>query len=303
MSFTDLMSSGRGPGVIGMLLALVVLVGFGVLFVFAFDEGFQGKEQSIESVIANQSKEIADLEQGIARGRARLAEAPKRDAAAGELNTLNRENRFRDGKLDSLRAGVTAAKEAIAAKQREIGAYKDEYRAFVRGRAKGTTMDRLETRGGDVYQKVSVREVTAVGMQIMHEGGQKRIPFEDLPAELQDYYQFDPAQKAAAVAREEAERGEHEAAVQVAAEAADRQDMERREKEAEANRERAARALVVIDAKIKTLAEEIRSLEQAIEIEVRKPLSRAPQMRQQLAAKQRERAALIEQAAKMRTGL
>jgi hypothetical protein len=43
MSFSDLMQSGRGPGVIGMLLALVVLVGFGLLFMFAFDEGLPNK--------------------------------------------------------------------------------------------------------------------------------------------------------------------------------------------------------------------------------------------------------------------
>lgn len=35
MSFSDMMSSGRGPGVIGMILALIVLLGFGVLFMFA----------------------------------------------------------------------------------------------------------------------------------------------------------------------------------------------------------------------------------------------------------------------------
>lgn len=303
MSFTDLMTSGRGPGLIGMLLALVVLVGFGVLFVFAFDEGLQGKDQSIESVIANQAREIADIESAISHGQGRLAEAPKRDAAVRTLATIKRENLFRDGELEGLRSRLTSLADAIAAKQREIEAYKDEYRALVRGRAKGTTMDRLETRGGDVYEKVSIREVSAVGIQIIHEGGQKRIPFEDLPAEMQDFYQFDPAQKAEVIAREEAARGEHEAAVQVATEAAGRQEMERREKEAAAKVERAERAAIVMAAKIETLAEEIRSLESALEVEVRKPLSRAPQMRQQISAKQRERAALLDQLGKLRSGL
>jgi hypothetical protein len=34
MSFTDLMSSSRGPGLIGTLMALLVLVGFGTLYLF-----------------------------------------------------------------------------------------------------------------------------------------------------------------------------------------------------------------------------------------------------------------------------
>jgi hypothetical protein len=68
MSFSDMMSSGRGPGVIGMLMALVVLVGFGVLFMFATDEGFQGGDQSIESIIKHQAGDIESLKGGIANG-------------------------------------------------------------------------------------------------------------------------------------------------------------------------------------------------------------------------------------------
>ena len=46
------MSSARGPGVIGMIMALIVLLGFGVLFMFAFDEDLQGGGQTIEALVA-----------------------------------------------------------------------------------------------------------------------------------------------------------------------------------------------------------------------------------------------------------
>jgi len=298
MGFTDLMSSGRGPGVIGMLLAMVVLLGFGALFLFAFDEGMQGKEQSIESVIANQAKEIDDLKLGIESGSKRLADVPARNSASRELSTIKRENQYRDGKIESLRQGITTANEAISAKLAEIEAYKDQYRAAIRAKAKGTTMPKLETRKGEVYENVSVREVNAVGMQIIHDGGQKRIPFEELPADLQDLYQFDPAQKAAAIAKEAEERGAHDAAVVAAQEAAGEQAMLQKQKEEESARERAAAAVKVMQARIKTLGEEIRGLEEALVLEVRKPLSRAPQMRQQISAKQRERAGLEEKVAR-----
>ena len=282
-----------------MLLAMVVLVGFGVLFLFAFDEGFQGKDQSIESVIANQAKEIDDLKLGIDSGTKRLAEVPARSNAARELATIKRENQYRDGEIESLRQGIAAANEAISAKLADFEAYKDQYRVVVRAKAKGSTMPRLETRSGEVYENVSVREVSAVGMQIIHDGGQKRVPFEDLPAELQDLYQFDPAQKAAAIAREAEERGLHDAAVVAAQEVAGQQAMLLKQREEEAARERAAAALKVMQARIKTLGDEIRGLEQALELEVRKPLSRAPQMRQQISAKQRELAGLEEKVARM----
>ena len=77
MSFSDMMSSGRGPGVIGMVMALIVLLGFGLLFMFAFDEGLQGGSQSIQSVIAQQAKHIIDDQQAITTGRESLAKIPE----------------------------------------------------------------------------------------------------------------------------------------------------------------------------------------------------------------------------------
>jgi cell division protein FtsL len=299
MGFTDMMSSGRGPGVIGMLLAMVVLVGFGTLFMFAFDEGFQGADMSIEAVIAHQAKEIDDLKLGIGAGTKRLAEAPARNASARELSTLKRENQYRDGEITSLGEGIAAAQQAITARLADFEAYKDQYRTVARAKGKGTTMAKLETRKGDVYENVQVREVSAVGMQIIHDGGQKRIPFEELPAEIQDLYQFDPGQKAAAIAKEAEERGTHDAAVAAAQQAAGQQAMAQKEKDDIAARERAAAALKVMQSRIFTLGEEIRGLEEALVLEVRKPLSRAPQMRQQISNKQRERAGLEEKVARL----
>lgn len=292
MSFSDLMSSGRGPGVIGMLMALFVLLGFGLLFMFAFDEGLQGSDQSIESIISHQEREIDGAKVSISRGMEALGNAPAFIAANKELISVKRENQYRQGRIDSLRQGIADAQEAVAAKTAEFEAYKDNYRAFVRGRAKGQVIDRLETRKGAVFENVTIREVTPVGMQIRHDGGMRRIAFEDLPAELQEQFQFDPKQKAAAMAQERAERIEHEAAVSAASEMVNRQSMERKQKEEDAAREAAVRAIEMKRSRIKSLSEEIRVLNQALRVESRKGISRAPQMRAQLAAKQREMAAL-----------
>lgn len=303
MSFSDLMQSGRGPGVIGMLLALVVLVGFGLLFMFAFDEGLQGGEQTIESLIAQQAKDIEGMKEGISRGGKELTKAPALLAADRLLKDLKRENKFREGGIDSLNKGIESANEAIAAKLKEIETYKDEYRTIARGKAKGETMERLETRKGDVYEKVTFREVSAIGVQILHDGGQKRIPFEDLSSELQDRFQFDPTQKAAAVAKENAVRDEHEAAVSVATAAEGQQLAMQKEKEAEANREKVVRAIAVKTSRVESLKDEIKALVEAIPKENLKSLSRAPQMKLQLSNKQRELAALQADVARLQSGL
>jgi hypothetical protein len=298
-----MMSSSRGPGVIGMVLALVVLAGFGVLFMFAFDERLQGGDRTIESVIAEQSKEIERLQASIKHGEKELTKTPALLATARELTAAKRDNQFRDGHIDSLRQGVAAANKSIDAKTTEFDAYKDQYRAFVRSRAKGQTMERLVTRKGVIYQNVSLREVTAIGIQIMHTDGQKRIPFEELPAEMQDRFQFDPNQKSAAVARETAERDEHEAAVSVATTAESRKLAEQRQKEAEANQAKMIRSIAVMESRIESLSHEIKALEEAIPKESLKPLSRAPQMRGQLGNKQRETAKLRAEVARLRAGL
>jgi hypothetical protein len=297
------MSSGRGPGVIGMILALIVLLGFGLLFMFAFDEGWQGAEQSIESVISSQEKEIENIKSGIAHGEKELEKAPALIAAGKKLKDMKRENQFRDGNIDGLKKGIASANEAITAKLAEIEAYKDKYRDYARGRAKGRELEKLETRDGNTYQKVVIREVTPIGFQIMHDGGQKRIAFEQLPAEMQDEFQFDPKQKAEAVAKEEAMRNEHENAVSAAQEVEGKQAAVQREKEAEEKRQNMVRAIAVKESRIETLKTEIKQLNEALPKESLKRISNAPQMKLQLSNKQRELSALSDDVTRLRSAL
>jgi hypothetical protein len=303
MSFSDMMQSARGPGVIGMIMALVVILGFGLLFMFAFDEGMQGGDKSIESVIAHQTAEIDGTKEAILRGGKKTGEAPLVLAAAKELTALKRENQSRDAKIGGLKQDVATAADALAAKSKEFEGYKDVYRAFVRGKAKGQMIGRLESLKGTVYENATIREVTAIGVQIRHDGGFKRIPFEELPMEMQDHFQFDPKQKAEALANEESARKEHEGAVSAANAAVSEQAAEQRIKNAEAAREQAIRAIAMKESRMESLSDEIKQLQEAIVLEGKKTISRAPQMRAQLASKQQEAVTLREEVSRMRAGL
>jgi hypothetical protein len=285
MSFSEMMESGRGPGVIGMLLALFVLLGFGVLFMFAFDEGLQGEEQSIESFVSRQAKEIEDIKGSILHGEKQLAQAPAMLALGKELKEMMRGNQFRSARLDSLRTGISSSNEAVTSKMMAFETYKDDYRTVVRRKAKGEKMERLETRKGDVYENITIRDVTPIGIQIMHNGGHKRIAFEELTAALQARFQFDPKQKAEAIAREDAQRREHETAVSVATAAEGQQLAERKEKEAEARRDAMTRNISIKESRMRSLQDEIDALEDALPKEGMKGISRAPQMRMQISNK------------------
>ena len=259
------MSSGRGPGVIGMIMALVVLIGFGLLFMLAFDEGFQGGEQTIESVIARQAAEIQGYQNRIADGGNTLAKAPARITVSKELSGLKRQNQATIDQMAALRSAIETGNQELASRIDSFADYKDQYRAHVRGQAKGESLPRLETRAGVVYKNVSIREVTPVGIQIRHEDGQKRIPFEELPEAMIDYYQFDPDQKAAALVAERATRQEHEAAADVANTAFDQATAMQREKEREERSEKLRVAIAEKQALVSSLNAEITGLEGDIE--------------------------------------
>ena len=286
-----------------MVLALIVLIGFGVLFMFAFDEGFQGEGHTIESVIASQAKDIAGFHQAIATGQEKLALAPARIATSNDLSTYKRSNAAQKEELAKLTAGVEGGKAMVQSQKQAFDAYKDEYRGFVRGNAKGTTLPELKTMAGIVYKNVNIREVTAVGMQIRHDDGQKRIPFEDLSEEMRDYYQFDPDQKDDALVAESSARKEHEAAVDAANVIADQQMDVQRAKDAQAARESTMRTLAVKEASAKALEAEIKQLTDSLPMEMRKKLSRAGIMREQIADKQSQLSALRSQIASLRSHL
>lgn len=260
MSFTDLMSSGRGPGVIGFLIAMLIILGFGALLTLAFDEGSQGAHISIEAVIRNQGKDIENYVLQSEAGNKRLAKAAARIEDDKKSRRLKVQNQ-------SLATGVQAAEtrakaaHSVVAKQTEVFEnYKDQYRAHVRGLAKGRVYDQLETQAGTVYKNVNIRDVTPVGIQIRHDDGHKRIAFEELPQEMQDHFQFDPKQKDRALKAEAAQRIELESAVAITDQAAEVQAAKQKIKGTAIAKEKINREIAGINAQIQTLQGEVAKL-------------------------------------------
>lgn len=262
MSFTELMGSSRGPGVIGMFFAVVVLAGFGLLYTLVYDESGGGK--SLTAIIRDNESRIASDRQALESNQELLGRSgefreieSKLSEAETKITFLRTRLSARESELDRLQ------EEAVVSKER-FEDYKNEYRAFVRSNAEGTKLDLLETNEGETYHDVSIRNVTAIGIDIRHRDGLKRITFEDLPAEMQDYYQFDPAQKEAEVAREAKVRNKHHQAV-AAADARREENMDIRRAEEAARAAEQRQALIAgKQSRISTLAGEIVQLESEI---------------------------------------
>lgn len=299
MSFSDLMSSGRGPGVVGMLLALVVVAGFGILFLFAFDDGMQGADQSIESVIVQQAKDLSALKSSITESSKNLEVRPALEAKAKEFKSVSNSNLASAARIEELRKSIASLKETIASNLAAFDKYKDDYRSFARNQAKGEELPSLKTLSGTVYERVKIKEVTAIGMQISHNDGHKRIPYEDLPADLQDRFQFDAKQKQQAVAIEQNANKEHEKSVEEANAATDAALAAQRERDRQAAMANAAKTLAAKKAQIASLKQEIDQLERNLRIETTKKFSRAPMMREELANKQGQLSTLQSQVSQL----
>lgn len=222
-----------------------------------------------------------------------MEKVPVLKKIATELASVERENTFRAAEIKGLSDGVDVLEKQIDARGVEFYDYKNRYRQYVREKAVGIKYPELKTVDGTVYKDVEVREVTAVGVQIRHDAGQKRIPFEDLSEEMQDYYQFDPDQKQEALVAEEIRHKAHEAEVALANEAHDRAAAAQKERDAEAARQKLLRDLSTAETRAVQLRQEIDALKNEIRAENNKRgIRRTGVLQPQLQAKERQLSAL-----------
>jgi hypothetical protein len=216
MSFSDLLSSGRGPGVIGTLIALVVLGGFGTLYLFVFDEGLQGGQKKIEAVIRDQGIEIESHKSQIDQLRKRLEKVADLRKVSEEADALKVRVDSAAQRVTELAATKETAAAAIVSARAAWEAYKDEYRAAEWAAAVGTGLPDITLTDGTVFTDVKISKVDHKGIAITHSGGSRTIKAEELPAEVFDRFQFDLEKKDEMVRKEADEFDDHSDNVEIA---------------------------------------------------------------------------------------
>jgi chromosome segregation ATPase len=244
-----------------MLMALMVLVGFGILFMYASDDMSKPASRSIESIIAEQNREITNQATHLEELKNVLSKLPERVALKKALVEKNQSIKTAQEKISALKTNVESNQAEIAAEVAKLEGYKDKYRAHVRGKAKGQAMDTLTTRNGTVYKNVNIREVTPIGIQIRHDEGHKRIAFEELSDELVDYYQYDSKQKEKALKQEMEARANHEAEAAHANVKASEQLAQQQAMSAEARKEDIQKQIVIKESQMRQIRGAIRDLQ------------------------------------------
>ena len=259
--FDDLITSSRGPGVIGTLIALVVLAGFGTLFMFAFDEGMGGGKKSIESIIRDQGVEMESLKTTISDSSKRLVVAPERKKTASEVDETARQTRLNKGKVDAASRIIEKVKLDIVGVEKSIETYKQSYREQIRGEAVGLKYPELKTLTGKTFLDVSINKVDAVGISFRHADGSTRVAFDILPADIKEYFQYDVAEKDRAKAAENLIAGQHAQDVETALDQADRVKETEAMKIAEAEKLQAKNDQAAMIARIADLDVQIKNVQ------------------------------------------
>lgn len=278
MSFTDLMSSSRGPGVIGTLAALLVLVGFGTLYMFVFDESLQGGQKTIEAVIRDQETEINGTRTSIANLQQRMQDAAVFKQQAKEVAELESRAKQSEQRIAGLTADRDAAQAAASEAKAKWEAYKDAYRESEWAAAKGEKIEKLVTVSGKEFARVVIKEVSHKGIDISHEGGLRLIPADDLPPELRDRLQFDSDKTAADAVATAAAVDLHSDNVEIVQLATKANDKLIRVRELEAKVVETKARIKQAEIDLPSQQMKVAQYRRAIAAEKNKKLSRAPEM-------------------------
>lgn len=264
MSFGDLITSSRGPGVIGLLLAMLVLVGFGALSLMAIDNHPDQKREPISIRIATLRGETLQLRESLKEAEAALDELRRKAEA---LDQIRRKSLSLRAQAEATRKELDSAKSGLSTLDAEFGQYRKKYRELVRGKAKGMTLGRVEAADGVVYEDVVVREADQIGLNVRHRDGIRRIPYEDLPENLQDYFGYDPEESYVAQQEELRQQLAYDQQIREAEANDDKELTRTKEKNRAEYLKKVQRALSVKKAQAKDLERQCRELEDQIRSE------------------------------------
>lgn len=189
--FEDFGSTGKGVGIIGILIGTFVLACFSGLGFAVYSElgTGGGDEANIEKALTTGKLTQKARETSITELNQKLETYKNFEARMPEISSNQRELSALNNEVESLQAGVAALNETILTEKLAFETYRQQYRNNERKRAAGEIVDFSSTHG-EHYKNVPIRKIDAEFLQVMTSSGPKGIPFAELPADIQDRFQF-----------------------------------------------------------------------------------------------------------------
>lgn len=184
-----------------MLLALIVLGGFSLLAMYAFDES-EDRGPSLTKQLAQGTKQIASLEARVETAQADLDATQAFAKHHRELSALEVRLRFAKNRHAELETDQASAKQELGDTQATFADYKRRYRESARASLVGKQYESLVTQDGEVFEDVKVSKIDPARMQVRHKSGITGIKLSELPDELQEFLQLDEEETAQHLAGE-----------------------------------------------------------------------------------------------------
>jgi hypothetical protein len=129
----------------------------------------------------------------------------ERDELDRAIQNLHAENRSqaaeattelkeRDERLKTLKSELKALEIEKESLTSAFEKYKSDYKASIRANAKGIVLGDIGLSKGKDYENVEVTKWEPDGLRVMHSLGSAKLPFEELPAEIQKKFVYDPTE-------------------------------------------------------------------------------------------------------------
>lgn len=184
----DFHESTRNVGMVGILLGLLVLAGFCGLGM-AVMSGLKESGPTIESQLERQAEISTRVTDELKRERARLEELEGFQAKAGLVETARSELTKEQETIKLAGENVAALQDDLEAGQLSFEEYRDAYRKNERENAIGEVVDLSSTKGVG-FEKCEIKSISPLHLRISRSAGIMGIPYQELPREIQDRFQF-----------------------------------------------------------------------------------------------------------------
>lgn len=194
---TDLLTSSKGPGVIGLILGLAVLLGFGSL-AFLVLEDKSGNKKGINAQIKDKERHLLVLEDNQTKLEEKMDDFAAKRVVAKKVIKVRTELKSKQADITVSTSEVATVVDEISATQEKFEDYKRKYRISERARAVGEEIPSLTIKNGKTYENVVIRRVFEEGIDIRHKNGGTLIKLEFIPDEMLDRFQYSDADSAIA---------------------------------------------------------------------------------------------------------
>ena len=208
----DDFNNSDNSGMVGFLVGIIVLVFAGILFSLMADKRFRfsSAKISLEEKIVEEKHELETIKSRLENSRKHWRDNCEPLVSQGSAaQSASADVKAGAARLAGLREDKGGAEAAVTAATANFDEYRNRYRQQVRAAAAGEQLAELKSRTGRVYKNVTIRRVTAAGIEIRHDEGNSRLLAEDLDATWHDRFQWTRDEVAKTLDDERARQDRH----------------------------------------------------------------------------------------------